>query len=885
MTKGRPHTSPSSRNSLSSSITIGNETFYPDRFYLNAPTGLSYLHARESPEMKKTAACLPHLPHPRRPPPSPPLNASPAKLCRCQVQQLFDRAKLIESLDLKAAIIGTYSLDRQTLTHEFPKLFDHEHSQKNRQVPTLILHGVKDLKRILRGERWVPGEDNVKEQEMQKEDEELRELFQLYQKHVQSQKDGHGDRNNFDIKEHVKNQESRKYKTKNEAKFPIEVIEIDDDDDDDKAGIGNNNIHENKVSHRKFAFKEHNKKDIAQLAKLHKLKLFRMPSQSSQKKSCIHSQPSSFRHRKENNNQQSSPPLSHKRRRTDNVMCQRRYHNFGEHVYFSKVQAQFLPPGKFHPRDIENYNPTTKGCADNIQNNENVIVIADSDSESGSDVEQERRVTHGSFGICSNVAACRQNMQGVYHPKYMILFEKSGSIVVVVSSANMTSQKSADASWMQRFYPSVSSSDNDSQHTPVRELRENCNGSDFGHVLADFLQKQSEAVKEGEILPIQFLRKYVGKFDTFEDFRKRWRFDCAQVHLVSTVPGYHPGRFATEHLALLPNGSRRILYGPQRVADILHRLCNSGKGSESNAQKEGSDKEQEYPKCWLPMNMLSDQDRLIIQTTSFGSKWTSRHLEELARQYMGHDDPHDDKKDGKSLIDKVDIIWPSMTCLEMISKMNKEKSPKDKDFHHFVFLRSEGFNSSDLAVCSQMRLFEDCRPSPFPIPLTPHIKTYARLLHDPSHSSNGECHRLAWVMLSSACFSRGAQGYSLKDNKKVLKSEDKRAFSNFELGILFVSRLEGNPNTDRIYVSYPAPCRCSHNSSMGDGTSFFANVKEIPMPFPFRLKSKPYQLDQEDATFSETPFFEKMTRASISSGFCSLTPFGQWCSARFSSTS
>jgi hypothetical protein len=838
-------------------ITIENEHFFPDRFYLNAPTGLSYFAASNGASTSRTKK---------------------ERLCQCQIQQLFDRAKLIESLDLKAAIIGTYSLDPKTLVREFPKLFDGHHQS---QVPTLVLHGVKDLERIFRGEKWVPGEEHSKERDLQTEDGELRELFQVFQREAQGQKDG---REGHKLKvEQATSRESRKGDV-NKTKGPIEVVEIiDDDDDDDDIIVDNNKIPKYRVSQQKLVCKEHKKKDIAHLAKLHKKKLFRIPSKN---KSLYTKYPCQ---KKGNNNQQSSTPNSCKRMRTDTTMSKRN-DSFGEHVYFSKVQTQFLPPGKFHPPDIENYNPNRKGCMHNIHHHEydhnNIIEIVDSDSESGSDIEQEK--SNYAFGIRPDVVMCRQNMQGVYHPKYMLLFEKSGSIVVVVSSANMTSQKSVDASWIQRFQPS---GNDELPDTTVNELRDRCDGSDFGHVLADFLQKQSEAVKEGEILPIQFLRKYVGKFDTFEDFRKCWRFDCARVHLVSTVPGYYPGRFASKHLAPLPNGSRRILYGPQRVADILHRLSPSTgsgrKSSESSFRRERSDKEEER-KGWLPRDVLSDKDRLIIQTTSFGSKWTSRHLEELARQYMGHDGPVSKTEDGKSLIDKVDIIWPSMSYLEMISTMDKELSSKDEGFHHFLFLHSEGFNSSDLAVCSQMRLFENCCPSPLLIQLTPHIKTYTRLLDDPCGSFRG-CHRLAWTMLSSACFSRGAQGYSLKDNNNGLKSpEDTRAYSNFELGILFVSRLEGNPETDRIYVSYPAPCRCcsTHREDQGlDEHTKFANVTEIPIPFPFRLKSRPYQFDLEDAIFCETPFFEKMTKSSISSGFCSLTPFGQWCSTRFSTLS
>ena len=123
----------------------------------------------------------------------------------------------------------------------------------------------------------------------------------------------------------------------------------------------------------------------------------------------------------------------------------------------------------------------------------------------------------------------------------MLLFEKSGSIVVVISTANMTSQRSVDGSWVQRF-ERCSKDGSEFADIAIDKLREKCDGSDFGYILSDFLQKQSEAAKLNQMLPIQFLRKYVGQFDILDDLRRKYQFDRASVHLVSTVPGIHPGR-------------------------------------------------------------------------------------------------------------------------------------------------------------------------------------------------------------------------------------------------------------------------------------------------------------------------------------------------------
>ena len=58
---------------------------------------------------------------------------------------LFDRAKLINSLDLSAAIIGTYTIgDFECLSNEFKLLFprpNDKSTSNRRHVPTLVLHG------------------------------------------------------------------------------------------------------------------------------------------------------------------------------------------------------------------------------------------------------------------------------------------------------------------------------------------------------------------------------------------------------------------------------------------------------------------------------------------------------------------------------------------------------------------------------------------------------------------------------------------------------------------------------------------------------------------------------------------------------------------------
>ena len=921
----RPAGPPSCPSRSPSSITIDQQTFHADRFYLNAPTGLPYFHKCQSGQTSQQQC-----------------------QCQCQCQQpppLFDRNKLIQSLDLKAVIIGTYTLHSNYLLNELPQLFastdscSAAHNIDNR-IPTLVLHGVKNFtapcssqesQSQSQSQSLSKPKETEKERIEKSEDEELRQLFQIFDANQKRKVNTIRTHIDVDIdmgqtnttcipaekrkKEENQQQQQQKNKNKNKSvQIEKEVIAIVDNgsndnvsDDDEVEFVGLKKASpkkKTKMDHsgittvkKEIGGRSHSQLsvDVSYLAQKHGKKLFQMPCSDDVKRDD--NVDGSLKLKPKNVNRDSSDARNSKSIRARGIIDQKdRASSFGEHVFFSEVEVKFLPPGKFHPRDIENNLAAHIAKKSGKSSDpDDVIVLDHSDHEDGGGNDgngngngncNDGHQGRNAFGINPSVASKRQSQQGCYHPKYLILFEKSGAIVVVVSSANMTSQKPVDGSWIQRFEPVNTNRDgdgdgNDFKEPTINELNDRCDGSDFGHVLADFMQKQSEGIREGDILPIQFLRKYIGAFETFCDFRKAWRFDLARVHLVSTVPGYFPGRFTAGHLNPLTNLGQRVLYGPQRVADILYKLSEKG----SRAKKRNSDEVFDSihtgtPKPWLPNSLLSEKDRLVLQTTSFGAKWTSQDVEGLVRQYMGHDDPNDDDSGGKSLIDYVDILWPSMNYMEDIGKSHKKTSPNDREFQHFIFLQSQGLNSSDLAICSQMKLYQNCNPAPLPMTLTPHIKTYTRLLSNKVGSEG--FNPLAWTMLSSACFSRGAQGFTTKKNNS-LAYDDERAYSNFELAILFVSRLQGDHATDRLYASYPAPCRCrSPKAAMHQNVNTLLEGAEvIPMPFPFDLKSRPYQ-PSEEPEFQETPFFNRMTKDSISSGFNSLTPFGNWCKDRFS---
>lgn len=118
----------------------------------------------------------------------------------------------------------------------------------------------------------------------------------------------------------------------------------------------------------------------------------------------------------------------------------------------------------------------------------------------------------------------RQRKFGVHHPKFMLLFEKSGDLIVVVSTANLVSTKTVEGSWIQRFRRRNSK--------PNSRFRPN---NDFGSTLQDFLRKLSDAGEDGHMTVGDFLSKYM-KFK-LKDLSTSFHFEKATVHLIPTIPG------------------------------------------------------------------------------------------------------------------------------------------------------------------------------------------------------------------------------------------------------------------------------------------------------------------------------------------------------------
>lgn len=444
-----------------------------------------------------------------------------------------------------------------------------------------------------------------------------------------------------------------------------------------------------------------------------------------------------------------------------------------------------------------------------------------------------------------DIVAKQQSCRGVHHPKFMLLFETSGSLVVIVSTANLTQQCTTDASWIQRFPPAAPRDD--------ETIRAD---NDFGSVLTRFLYHQMLASRKQQMTTWAFCQEYM-EWKSLLELSQRYDFEAAQVYLIPTIPGEYSNNRMNERKNKSSKGNKeppKLLWGRQRVESILQ-------------QKQ---------------SLASSMDRLILQPTSFGADWTCSEMVHVCRSYMlGHapDSPTDDRH----FLERLDIVWPPQEAIHSwlngVRKTIEEDDVKRSRYKRrspssvvvestnggvggqpcVLFLSADTFNRIEMGCLSQMAIYETSGPpqrDPF---LVPHIKTISRLLAN--NDNVRRCYGVAqdylsWSMLTSACLSHGAQGKPVGDG-----GDDKLHYANFELGVLFVSRLEGK-TTDRLYCFQPSKERCRNSSQL------------VHLPLPFQLRPAPYQ-DSEQMGFCKTPYMHEITNDAIVAGHMRFTPYGR----------
>jgi hypothetical protein len=415
----------------------------------------------------------------------------------------------------------------------------------------------------------------------------------------------------------------------------------------------------------------------------------------------------------------------------------------------------------------------------------------------------------------------RRSKRGVHHPKFMILLEETGSIVVVISTLNLTrGKRSMDGSWIQRFPPVAVGR----RHHRVAE-------DSVGTELARLLQYQTLATAPKQMTAYAFVKRHMGWSSIF-DLATHYDYEQARVHLVATVPGDYTC----------------TSFGQQRLSAVTRKL---------------------------PFALVSDSDRLIIQPTSIGAEWKDNGVANLVRSYL-----HAEVGTYREALRRLDIVWPTAHFIRNAGKRRSSVdptfSPKRKsssvekvknsdEMKGFIFLSSATFNRIDIDCLSRMVMYEPCERQQRVV--SPHFKSVVRLYEGGDYRVRKEygfpkCQELfSWFLLTSACLSKGAQGE---------REGDIVAYANFELGVLFSSRHGGDRcGNNRIYCLKPEHCVCSTNDSR-------AEAELIPLPVPYRLRAPSYIEKCEDsATFCETPFFHEITPETAACGNMQLTPYGK----------
>jgi hypothetical protein len=492
------------------------------------------------------------------------------------------------------------------------------------------------------------------------------------------------------------------------------------------------------------------------------------------------------------------------------------YHTFPETVHFSEITTSWIPPN---------------------------------------DLARVSRIIDDETGCLSpELLAVRKSCKGVHHPKYMLLFETSGALIVVVSTANMTTSRTIDASWMQRFPPL-----DRNENTPTPSS----SSSDFGLALAHFMQHQMLSTRANQMTLTTFLQRNVG-WKSLRDLLRLYSFDEAQVHLMPIVPGIFPLEVPSPHPVPPKEESKKktpVFFGQQRMAQVLQQLTE-GKSP------------------WIPPSLLSDHDRLLCQPTSLGAEWTVEQMSSMVHAYLGHAIP---QRPQVVMLKRLDIIWPTDYYVQQVKAVIHESAttttpfipnafPTEDSSHAssqlacsgYLFLSSETFNRIPIDCLSQMVLWEPCYPSPQKTILVPHIKSIARVFHGNDYRIRKDygipkCEELfSWFLLTSACLSRGAQGVCI---------DQAMHYANFELGVLFSCRLDAGKK--RLYGWKPSHCVCRTKENKTASTA-----RLIHLPLPYCVRPPRYQEDEEEMEFCETPYFHEVTPGSVAVGNMRFTPYG-----------
>jgi hypothetical protein len=250
------------------------------------------------------------------------------------------------------------------------------------------------------------------------------------------------------------------------------------------------------------------------------------------------------------------------------------------------------------------------------------------------------------------------------------------------------------------------------------------------------------------------------------------------------------------------------------------------------------------------------------------------------------------------------IVWPSTAFFDAIKSKRREvweekhsneatstaknwpsRENRNEGVEGHVWLSSKSFSTLDPACISRMALFNQVSNAMPYKSASLHFKSACRLLALSNNGRSDSKEYISWFLLTSACLSKAAQGQPTPYRDPA---SDEMSYCNFELGVLFCSRLKGDKELDRLYVSDPnhkIGCQCGKGDKEGRRSykireknfrdnSFLDCVTKVHLPVPYLLRPEMYQDDPDSYYMSHTPAMHIM-RETACVGNNLLHPLGQ----------
>ena len=106
--------------------------------------------------------------------------------------------------------------------------------------------------------------------------------------------------------------------------------------------------------------------------------------------------------------------------------------HMGGEVYFTQILPRWKPPANAGPTKEKGESAVPKGVQSATYSDDDEFECDNPQNEDMKKVQW-----------------------GVNHPKFFLLFEKDGSLTVIISTSNLTSTTAIEGSWVQRFKPKV----------------------------------------------------------------------------------------------------------------------------------------------------------------------------------------------------------------------------------------------------------------------------------------------------------------------------------------------------------------------------------------------------------------------------------------------